>query len=65
MQKNLLSAVALACGLVLATSAIALNPQPEPPMPYHGYELVLTHVAPNVWRWQIRHPGDGHPSPVL
>ena len=64
-KKNLLGTLVLACSLTLATSVLALNPQPEPPIPYHGYEIVLTHVSPNVWRWEIQRPSGGHPSPVL
>ena len=65
MSKNLLKMLVLAAGLAVATPALALNPQPEPPIPYHGYEFVLTHASRNVWRWEIQHPGGIHPSPVL
>jgi hypothetical protein len=59
--KILMFAVALAC----SGRAVALNPQPEPPMYYHGYEFTISRSGPNLWRWEIRRPSIGHPSPVL
>ena len=62
-----LKAAFLAAFLALTTPALALNPQPEPPRPYHGYSYVLTHTGPNAWHWEIHGGSSGgvHPSPVL
>ena len=59
--KIMMLAVALAC----SGQALALNPQPEPPMYYHGYEFTLSRSGQNLWHWEIRRPSIGHPSPVL
>lgn len=53
--RSFLTIAALATSVALSSPALALNPQPEPPMPYHGYEYVLTHVDPFDWRWEVRH----------
>ena len=55
----------LAVALAFSGQALALNPQPEPPMYYHGYELTISRSGQNLWRWEIRRPSIGHPSPVL
>ncbi len=62
-----LKSAILTCALALAIggTALALNPQPEPPMPYRGFEYVITLVSPNEWRWEIRKPSAGQGSQVL
>lgn len=52
--------LAAICSLAFATGALALNPQPEPPFPYHGYEVVITRVDQFRWRWEIIHPAQGN-----
>jgi len=50
----------LAGALAFSGQALALNPQPEPPIFYHGYELTITSAGQNEWRWEIRRPSIGH-----
>ena len=63
--KSSLKILLLAGALAFSGQALALNPQPEPPIFYHGYELTITSAGQNEWRWEIRRPSIGHPSPVL
>ena len=63
--KSSLKILMFAVALAFSGQALALNPQPEPPMYYHGYEFTISRSGQNLWRWQIRRPSIGHPSPVL
>jgi len=55
----------LAAIFAIGTPAMALNPQPEPPMPYKGYEYVINIVQPNEWRWVIERRLPGRAPAVL
>jgi hypothetical protein len=63
--KSSLKIMTLAVVLAFGGQAMALNPQPEPPMFYHGYEFTISHSGQNLWRWEVRRPSIDHPSPVL
>lgn len=54
-----------AVALFFSTQVAALNPQPEPPVPYHGYEYVISSLGANGWRWEIRKRVDGNPPQIL
>ena len=55
----------LAVALAMSTAAMALNPQPEPPIYYHGYQYVISSLGNNGWSWEIRKRVDGRQSQVL
>ena len=55
----------LAAALVFGTQAVALNPQPEPPRPYHGYEYVIGRLDDYGWSWEIRKRADNNRPLVL
>jgi hypothetical protein len=57
--------LAFAVALFFETQALALNPQPEPPMPYHGYEYVISSLGDNGWGWEIRKRVDGNRPQIL
>jgi hypothetical protein len=63
--KSSLKILMFAGALAFGGQALALNPQPEPPIFYHGYEFTISHSGQNLWRWEIRRPSIGHPSPAL
>jgi len=62
---RLSKALTLAVVLGFSTQALALNPQPEPPAPYHGYEYTLSNLGHNEWRWEILKRVDGNPPQII
>jgi hypothetical protein len=63
--RRLSRTLTLAVVLAFSTQAIALNPQPEPPAPYHGYEYIISRLGHNEWRWEIHKRLDGKPPQIL
>jgi len=65
MSKRVLRLLAVVIAGLVGSSALALNPQPEPPIFYHGYQFVLTQVDETHWRWEVRRVVGGRPPEVL
>lgn len=55
----------LVCFFAISAPALALNPQPEPPMQYHGYVYVIRVVGPNEWIWEIQQRLPGRPVELM
>jgi len=49
----------------ISAPALALNPQPEPPMQYNGYVYVIRVVGPNEWIWEIQQRLPGRPVELM
>ena len=63
--KRSATVLAVVFATAFATAALALNPQPEPPSPYRGYEIVITPVDQFRWRWEIYLPHQGSQHTVV
>lgn len=60
--KTTIRALGFAGAMAIGTAAMALNPQPEPPMAFLGMEYVIAEVAPGEWSWEVRRPAVSVPS---
>ena len=63
--KISLGTFVFAASFMFSMPAMALNPQPEPPKPYHGFEIVIVEIRENDWQWAIRKPSSGSALSVL
>ena len=51
--------------LSASAPAMALNPQPQPPMSYRGFEYVIEARGVDAWRWEVLRRVDGQPPQVV
>ena len=64
-MKTILKMALVAAVLAAGGPALALNPQPEPPIYYHGMEYVIIQTGDDGWRWEVRERQSGRPPRVL